>query len=163
MKPQLILDAPALLDDFYLNLIAWSVRQVMAVALVTDQDVNFDPSLNDDAILKALVYAVHHGKMDHVKVLFNSQYIRPYFLPYGARLLRPYIDYSCKNFEDASFVEFVIEKQPTKTVEFVLLFGNYLKTCHRTIALFRLYVVASEYFQTSFHDYFVSDSKLFGR
>ena len=34
MKPQLILDAPALLDDFYLNLIAWSVRQVMAVALL---------------------------------------------------------------------------------------------------------------------------------
>ena len=33
--------------------------------LLNGQDVNFDPSLNDDAILKALVHAVHHRKMAH--------------------------------------------------------------------------------------------------
>ena len=129
--------------------------------ILTGQNLNFDPSLNDDAILKSLVHAVHRRKMDHAKVLFNSQYIKPYFLPCGTRLLRPYIDYSCENFDDASFVEFLIEKQPTKTGEFVLIFGNYLKTYHRTYALFRLYAIAPEYFQTSFHDYFVSDSLLF--
>ena len=129
--------------------------------LLTGQDVNFDPSLNDVAILRALVYAVHRRKMDHAEVLFNSQYSVPYFLPDGTRLLRPYIDYSCENFDDASFVEFLIEKQPKNTLLLVDMFGDCLKTYRRTYALFKLYAIAPEYFQTSFHDYFVSDSHLF--
>ena len=45
--------------------------------LLNGQDVCFDPSVNDDAILKSLVHAVHHREMDHVKVLFDCQYVRP--------------------------------------------------------------------------------------
>ena len=129
--------------------------------LLNGQDVSFDPSLNDDAILKALVHAVHHRKIDHVKVLFNCQYIKSYFLPDGTRLLCPYIEYSCKNFGDASFIEFLIEKQPKNILLLVDMFGDCLKTYHRTYALFKIYVITPEYFQTSFHDYFVSNSPLF--
>ena len=129
--------------------------------LLNGQDVSFDPSLNDDAILKALVHAVHHGKMDHAKVLFNSQYSVAYFLPENYYRLRPYIDYSCKNFDDASFVEFLIEKQPKNTLLLVDMFGDCLKTYRRTYALFKLYAIAPEYFQTSLPGYYSAYSYFF--
>ena len=76
--------------------------------LLNGQNVSFDPSLHDVAILRALVYAVHHRKVDHAEIPFNCHYSVPYFLPKNDCELSPYIDYSCKNFDDASFVEFLI-------------------------------------------------------
>ena len=128
--------------------------------LLNGQDVDFDPSLNDDVILNALIYAVHHRKMDHIKVIFNCPYIKSYFLPENYCRLYPYIDYSCKNFDDTSFVKFLIEKQPTKTGEFVMMFWNCFRDHRRLDALFNLYAAAPEYFQTFFNHYFVSASHL---
>ena len=101
-------------------------------ALLNGQDARFDPSVNDDAILKALVYAVHHRKMDHAEVLFNCQYVEPYLLCRDLSPLYPYIDYSCKNFDDASFVKFLIDMQPTKTNGFVMMFGVCLRKYQKT-------------------------------
>ena len=129
--------------------------------LLNGQDASFDPSLNDVAILRSLVYAVHYRKIDHAKVLFNSQYIQPYFLPEKYCLLDPYIDYSCNNFKDTSFLEFLIDKQPTNTEEFVITFGNCLRQYDRTNELFNLYAAAPEFFLISFPDFSISDSPLF--
>ena len=114
--------------------------------LLNGQYARFDPSVNDDTILKALVHAVHHREMDHAEVLFNSQCIRPYFLPYATRLLRPYIDHSCKNFDDASFVKFMVKIQPENITLFFGSFWEYFKTYHRTNALFQLYHIAPRLF-----------------
>ena len=120
--------------------------------LLNGEDADFDPSVNDDAILKALVYAVHHRKMDHAEVLFKCQYIETYFSPENFSELPPYIDYSCKNFDDASFIEFLIEKQPTNTGEFVFMYANSLMACHRTDALFNLFTIAP----IGFYNYFLA-------
>ena len=116
--------------------------------LLNGQDAKFDPSLNDDAILKALVYAVHHRKMDHAEVLLKSQYVEPYFSPENYYRLRPYIDYSCENFDDASFTEFVIKKQPENILAFVDMFCSLPKAYQRPDALLKLYAFAPKLFHS---------------
>ena len=116
--------------------------------LLNGQDTSFDPSLNDDAILKALVHAVHRQKMDHVKVLFNCPYIKPYFLPENYYRFYLYIDYSCKNFGDASFVEFLVKKQPGKTLAFVDMFYSSSGYLQRPDTLFKIYAVAPKLFHS---------------
>ena len=120
--------------------------------LLNGQDASFDPSLNDDAILKALVHAVHHRKMAHVKVLFNCQYIKPYFSSSDGYGFVPYIECSCTNFGDISFVEFLIEKRPENTLFFLNMFREFLEICHETYALFELHATAPEFFNPILHD-----------
>lgn len=64
-NPERILDAPGFLDDFYLNLLSWSTRNVMAIALnqsvyiwnANDGTVHLLTEFNDDASVSSITWS----------------------------------------------------------------------------------------------------------